>query len=146
MAEEKIFTIPLREAFDKPRTNRARIAKDIVRNYLIRHMKSENVKLGKTINEEIWKRGIQKPPRRIRIHAVIEADVVYSELLGTEIKTPSKEEQSKKEEKKKEKREKIKEDRKERRKKTIQDEIKEETEGKPKEVGTSKEEKPELIA
>ena len=144
MADEKIFTIPLREAYDKPRTTRAKIAVNIVKDFLIRHMKSKNIKLGKSINENIWKRGIQKPPRRIRIHAVKEEDIVYSELLGVDIKTPSKEEVKKKEEKK----EKIKEDRKERKKKTIQEEIEEETKGKPKELpeekpaSEAKEEKP----
>ena len=142
MPEEKIFTIPLREAFDKPRTKRAKIATNIVRNFLIKHMKSENIKLGKSINEEIWKRGIQKPPRKVRIHAVKEEDVVYSELLGVEIKTPSKEEVKKKEEKKKEKKEKIKEERKERRKKTIQEEMEEEVKGKPKEMPTETKEEP----
>jgi large subunit ribosomal protein L31e len=140
MPEEKIFTVPLREAFEKPRTKRAEIATGIVRDFLTRHMKSENIKIGKSINEEIWKRGIQKPPRRIRIHALKEEDIVYSELLGIEIKTPSKEEIKKKEEKKKEKKEKIKEERKERRKKTIQEEIEEEVKGKPKEIPEAKEE------
>lgn len=144
MPEEKIFTIPLREAFEKPRTKRARNATIIVRDFLIKHVKSENIKIGSSINKEIWKRGIQKPPRKIRIHAIKEDDVVYTELLGVEIKTPSKEEVKKKEEKKKEKKEKIKEERKERRKKTIQEEIEEEAKGKkevPEEKQEPKEEK-----
>jgi len=140
--EEKIFTVPLREAFDKPRTRRAKYATNIVRNFLIRHMKSEDVKIGDSINKAIWKRGIQKPPRKVRIHALKEEEIVYAELLGTEIKTPSKEEVKKKEEKKKEKREKIKEERKERRKKTIQEEIQEEVKGKPKEVPEETKEAP----
>ncbi len=114
MPEEKIFNIPLRDAFDKPRTKRAEVATDIVRNFLTKHMKSENIKMGNSINQEIWKRGIQKPPRKIRIHALKEENIVYAELLGVEIKTPSKEELKKKEKKRKEKREKIKEERKER--------------------------------
>ena len=133
MAEEKIFTIPLREAFGKPRTKRAKIAMNIVKAFLEKHMKSDKIKIGSSINKEIWKRGIQHPPRKVRIHAIKEEDIIYTELLGVEIKTPSKEELKKKEEKKEKKKEKIKEERKERRKKTIQEEIKEETEGKPKE-------------
>ncbi len=147
MPEEKIFNIPLREAFEKPRTKRAKIATNIVRKFLMKHMKSENVKIGDSINKEIWKRGIQKPPRKIRVHAIKEEDIVYAELLGVEIKTPSKEELKKKEEKKKEKREKIKEERKERRKRTIQEELEEEVKGKPKKIseaeGEKKEEMPE---
>jgi len=143
MPEEKIFNIPLRDAFERPRTRRAKVATDIVRNFLVRHMKSENIKIGNSINEKIWKRGIQKPPRKIRIHALKEENIVYAELLDVEIKTPSKEELKKKEEKKKEKKEKIKEERKERRKRTIQEEIEEEVKGKPKEIPEVKEEKKE---
>ncbi|MFH0929280.1 MAG: 50S ribosomal protein L31e [Candidatus Aenigmatarchaeota archaeon] len=143
MAEEKIFTIPLKKAFDKSRVHRAEDASKLVRKYLIRHMKSENVKLGKSINEGLWERGMQSPPRKIRVHAVKEDDTVYSELLGVEIKTPSKEEIKKKEEKKKGKREKIKEERKERKKMSIQEEIEEEVKGKPVEAGAEPEAKKE---
>jgi len=142
MPEEKIFTIPLREVFPKGRVHRTKDASKLVREFLIKNMKSENVKIGKSINENLWKRGIQKPPRRIRIHAIKEEDIVYAELLGVEIKTPSKEELKKKEEKKKEKEKKIKEERKERRKMTIQEEIEEEVKGKPKEIPKVAEEKP----
>ena len=144
MPEEKIFTIPLREAFARGRAHRAKDTSKLVREFLIKHMKSENVKIGKSINENLWKRGIQKPPRKIRVHAIKEENIIYVELLGVEIKTPSKEELKKKEEKKKEKEKKIKEERKERRKRTIQEEIEEEVKGKPKKIPEEvKEEKPE---
>jgi large subunit ribosomal protein L31e len=142
MAEEKIFTIPLREAFTRGRAQRAQDASRLVREFLIRHMKSENVKIGDSINKDVWKRGMQKPPRKLRVHAVKEEDIVYAELLGVDIKTPSKEELKKKEEKKKQKKEKIKEERKERKKMSIQEEIEEEVKGKPKEIPEAKEEKP----
>jgi len=141
MAEEKIFTIPLRKAFELERQKRAKNASKIVRAFLKRHMKSENIKIGKSINEAIWKRSISKPPRKVRIHVLKEEDIIYAEMLGVDIKTPSKEDVKKKEEKKKEKKEKIKEERKERKKKTIQEEIEEETKGKAPEA--PKEEKPE---
>lgn len=134
MADEKIFTIPLRDVFEKPRTKRAELAIGEIKGFLVRHMKTEEVRIGESINKEVWKKGMQKPPRRVRIHAVKEENIVYTELLGVDIKTPSKEETKKKEEKKKEKKEKIKEERKERRKMSIQDEIKEEKEGKTKEI------------
>ena len=136
MVEEKVFNIPLREAFEKQRNARASNAMKTVREFLIKNTKTDNIKIGKSINDVIWKEGIQKPPRKVRVHIIKEDNVIYAELLGVEIKTPSKEEVKKKEEKKKEKKEKIKEERKERKKKTIQDEIKEEVEGKPKEEKT----------
>lgn len=133
MAEEKIFTIPLRDAFLTERTHRSRKAMDLVRAFLEKNMKAEEIVIGKSINEEVWKRGIQKPPRRIRVHALKDDGRVYAELVGIDIKPPSKEELKKKAEKKEEKEKKIKEERKERRKKTIQEELEEE-EGKKKEV------------
>ena len=123
MANEKVFTIPLRDAYNEQRTKRSKVAINIVKDFLKRHMKSENIFIGDSINKQVWSRGIQKPPRRIRIHALKENDVVYAELLDVEIKTPSAEEVKKKEEKEKEKKERIKEDRKERRKMTIQEEL-----------------------
>jgi large subunit ribosomal protein L31e len=134
MAEEKVFNIPLRGVHDAQRRRRASNAIKLIRNFLIKNTKTENVRLGKSINESVWKEGMQNPPRKVRVHVIKEEDVLYAELLGTEIKTPSKEEVKKKEEKKKEKKEKIKEERKERRKKTIQDEIQEEVKGKTEEV------------
>jgi large subunit ribosomal protein L31e len=132
--EEKIFNIPLRKAFEERRNKRAKYASKIARDFLIKHMKTQDIKIGKSINEAIWKRGINKPPRQVRIHVLKEEGIVYAELLGVEIKTPSKEEIKKKEEKKKEKEKKIKEERKERKKKTIQEEIQEEVKGKAPEV------------
>src|SRR3989344_4170423 len=96
MADEKIFTIPLRDAYRIERNYRAARASRNVREFLVKHMKSENIKLGKSINEELWSRGIQKPPRRIRVHVIKEDDIIYAELVGTEIKTPTKSEAQKK--------------------------------------------------
>lgn len=126
MAEERIYTIPLREAYLKPKTKRAKIATRIIKEFLAKHMKCENIKMGSSINHSVWARGIQKPPRRVRIHVTKENDIVYSELIDVEIKTPSKEEVKKKAQKEKAKKEKIKEERKDRRGKTIQEEIQEE--------------------
>ncbi len=128
MADEKIHTIPLRKAFrGGNRKRRAKKAINIIQEYLLRHMKAEDVKIGKSINDSVWARGIQKPPRRVRIHATLDNKICYAELIGVDIKTPSAEEVKEKEKKKKEKKEKIKEERKERKKMTIQEEMEEES-------------------
>lgn len=124
MTEEKVFTIPLRKVFRTSRNRRGKKAVALIRRFLERHMKGE-VKIGKSINTSVWAKGIQKPPRRIRIHATKEGDIVYAELVGVEIKTGG---LKKKEEKAKEKEEKIKKERRERKKKTLEQEIKEEKE------------------
>ncbi len=125
--DERIFTIPLRKAFRTERTRMGNKAMLIVREFLERHMKGE-VKIGSSINESVWARGIQKPPRRLRVHATKEGSTVYAELVGVELKKPTAEEAKKKEEKEKAKDEKIKKERKERKGKTLQEEIKEEKE------------------
>ncbi len=66
-------------------------------------MKKEEVVIGESINHAVWKKGIQKPPRRIRIHATIFENRVYAELLGVDFKFPEKKEEVKQEEKAKEK-------------------------------------------
>lgn len=147
MPEEKIFTIPLRGVFKEQRSDRSKRASALVRTFLMRHMKTDKVKIGNSINKDLWKSGIQKSPRKIRIHVIKEDDVVYAELIGVDITTPSKEELKKKEEKKKKKKEKVKEERKERRKKTIQEELEEESgkKAKPKEVPKIEEKKEEPV-
>lgn len=129
--EERVFTIPLRKAFVTEQTNRGWKAMDIARAFLERHMKG-TVKIGKSINESVWARGISNPPRRIRVHAIREkidgGNVIFAELVGTEIAKPSAEEIKKREQKEKEKEKKIKEERKERKGKSEAEKIKEEKE------------------
>ena len=73
MAEnERIYTIPLRDVKGISRKRRANYAIKIIRNFIARHMKvpEENVWIDNRINEEVWKRGIEKPPSKITVKAV----------------------------------------------------------------------------
>jgi large subunit ribosomal protein L31e len=46
-------------------------------------MKSEDVKIDKSINEHVWARGSQKPPAKIRVRAMkFEDGQVQAELAG----------------------------------------------------------------
>ena len=101
MAEDRVYTIPLRKA----KTTARRMKKTeksvrAVRNFLQKHMKVEDVKIGQSINEALWARGIKKPPVRIRVTARKEDNVVYAELEGH--KFEQKEEEPKEEKKTKE--------------------------------------------
>ncbi|MEA1945347.1 MAG: 50S ribosomal protein L31e [Euryarchaeota archaeon] len=83
MEKEQIYTIPLRSVKSTPRWKRSKRAVREVRAYLTRHLKTDlaSVKLDRTINEAIWRRGSQKPPRRIRVRAVrFEDGAVEAEL------------------------------------------------------------------
>jgi large subunit ribosomal protein L31e len=80
--EERIYTIPLREAFKKAHNKRAPYAVRLVRSYLKTHMKADEVKIGSKLNAEVWSRSISKPPRRVRVKAIKEGNVVKAELMG----------------------------------------------------------------
>ena len=70
MAEVKEMTIPLRAAWNVPRTRRANRAMTEVRRHVARHMKmddDEDLWIDEAVNHAIWARGIQKPPRKIRL-------------------------------------------------------------------------------
>lgn len=72
--EERIFTIPLRHEIDKvPHYKRTQKAVKGVRNFIAKHMKCENVILGKYLNDKIWERGKKNPPVRIQVKAVRES-------------------------------------------------------------------------
>jgi len=70
MVEVKEMVIPLRAAWSVPRTKRANRAMAEVRNHVAKHMKmtdEEEMFIDAAVNEAIWARGMQKPPRRIRV-------------------------------------------------------------------------------
>ena len=46
-------------------------------------MKSEDVKLGKKLNDAIWQRGITNPPHKVKVTATKnDKGEVYAELFG----------------------------------------------------------------
>ena len=70
---ERILTVPLRRTIQKvPRTKRSPRAIAEIKSFVARHMKSkpERVWIAPQVNEAIWARGIQKPPKEIRVKAV----------------------------------------------------------------------------
>jgi large subunit ribosomal protein L31e len=69
---EYVFNIPLREMKCVPYTIRANKAVIVVREYVMRHTKSEekDVWIDGKVNEALWFRGIQKPPSKIKVKAV----------------------------------------------------------------------------
>ena len=69
IVEERIYTIPLRRAWVSPRKKRAPRAIHLIKNFVQKHMKPEVLILSNELNERIWNKGIEKPPRRIRVRA-----------------------------------------------------------------------------
>jgi len=73
--DERIYTVPLRKAYwTGSRPRRANRSVRILREFVERHMKPEELLIQPEVNDRIWARGIQKPPRRLRIRATKNAD------------------------------------------------------------------------
>ena len=70
IVDEKFYTINLRDVWKAPRIKRAPKAVKVVKDFVKRRMKVDDVKISNAVNEEIWKRSIKKPPRKIKIRAV----------------------------------------------------------------------------
>ena len=81
VVEEKIFTIPIGKiGYATDRGHRSPKAVRDVRAYVGRHMKSDEVSISNEINQAIWGKGINKPPRKITVRAVKDKDgkvIVY---------------------------------------------------------------------
>jgi len=107
--ETRTYTIPLRKEFLKTaRWRRAEKAVNTVRSFVVQHAKAEDVKVGRWLNEAIWKRGAKNPPSRVRVDVTKEDDYVLVELSELPRKAKKEEKQpaelpAKVEEKKEEK-------------------------------------------
>jgi len=87
IVEERFYTIPLSRALVRPPKKRAPRAMQLVKEFVNRHMKiaikvSEEEEeeelpqliISKEVNEKIWNRGIEKPPRKIKTRITKDKD------------------------------------------------------------------------
>src|SRR3989338_26442 len=83
---ERTYNVPLRKEYMKaPRLNRTKKAVIALRQFLVKHMKSENVLLSKELNEEMWKHGIQNPPHHVKVKVMKDdKGVVKADLFAVE--------------------------------------------------------------
>ena len=78
--DERIYIIPLAKARYGPRNKRAKKSIRYLREYMNRHFKPEALVISQEVNEKIWERGAQKPPRKLKVRATKNIDglvVVY---------------------------------------------------------------------
>ncbi|MFX1481484.1 MAG: 50S ribosomal protein L31e [Promethearchaeota archaeon] len=78
--DERIYIIPLAKARKGPRNKWAKKSIRYVREFLTRHFKPESLVISQEVNERIWQRGIQKPPRKLKVRVTKNIDglcVVY---------------------------------------------------------------------
>jgi large subunit ribosomal protein L31e len=85
IVEERIYTIPLQKALVRPPKKRAPRAMQLLKLFVVRHMKiavtvSEDEEdlpqlvVTQEVNEKIWGKGIEKPPRKIRVRITKDRD------------------------------------------------------------------------
>src|SRR3989344_5219043 len=68
---ERVYNVPLRKEYMKaPNWKRTPKAVKALREFISKHMKSENVIIGKYANQLLWKNGIKNPPHHIKVNAV----------------------------------------------------------------------------
>ncbi len=142
---ERTYTIPLRREWLKsPKHRRSKKAVKAVREFLAKHMKVElsEVKIGKNLNEDVWKHGIKNPPCRIKVNVIKEdSGIVFAELIGHKIEEMiAKEDKGKKKVKKPEapKEEKKEEPKKAEEKKPTETKVSDKPEGMPTAVNVKK--------
>jgi len=87
IAEERFYTIPLQKALIRPPKGRTPRAMQLIKLFITKHMKM-NMKvtedeeaeelpqlvISQEVNEKIWSRGIEKPPRKIRVRVTKDKD------------------------------------------------------------------------
>ena len=67
---EREYNVPLRKEFMKVANwRKTEKAVTALRQFIAKHMKSEDVSLGKYVKMELWKNGIKNPPHHIQVSA-----------------------------------------------------------------------------
>jgi len=69
--EERVITVPLRDAKAEAKHKRADKAMSLIREHLAKQFSvdEDDVRLDPSINEAVWKRGRSKPPSKLRVRA-----------------------------------------------------------------------------
>ena len=71
MAEDKIVTLNLRKSLIKtPNSERSKSSLAILKRIIKKKTRADEIKIGKDLNEKIWKGGIKSPPTKLRIRLV----------------------------------------------------------------------------
>lgn len=71
MAIERTYNVPLRKRTElAPEYKRAKKAVNVLKDFIAKHMKCEDVRVGSYLNEFIWKDGIKNFPHHVEVKAV----------------------------------------------------------------------------
>jgi large subunit ribosomal protein L31e len=69
--EERVVTVPLRAVKQVPSQKQADRAMKLIREHLAKNFKvdEDDVRLDPSVNEAVWSKGRQSPPRKLRVRA-----------------------------------------------------------------------------
>lgn len=84
---ERTITISLRDVKTVPRSRRTPSAIKEIRENVARSLKADQkqIWIDKSLNEKVWERGIQKPPKKITVKAVkFDDGLVEVSIAGTD--------------------------------------------------------------
>ena len=101
---ERVYTINLGKVWLSPNNQRAKRAINMIKEFAEHHMKTEQIKIDPELSQEVWKRGIRSPPRKIRVRMAKTEDG-YVMVSPYEDDAKPKEDKPKKSEKKAESKE-----------------------------------------
>lgn len=72
-AIESIYTIPFYPKLNKTAPyKRTPKAVRMLKAFIIKHTKADFVVITNELNEFLWERGIRKPPRKVKVRAIVE--------------------------------------------------------------------------
>ena len=94
---ERVYVIPLRrETLKVPYFKKANKAVKTVREFISKHMKSDDVVIGRYLNLKIWQHGAKNPPHKLKVNAAKDdKGKVFVELVDAPKEKPKIEEKKK---------------------------------------------------
>ena len=102
----RVYAINLGKAWLTPRYRRTDRVINMVREFAIKNMKSDEVKIDQDLSRHIWARGKTNPPRKVRVKMVKDEDDIVTVSLyeeAVELAEEEEEEEEKEQEPSKEK-------------------------------------------
>jgi len=91
----RVYTINLGKAWLTPRYRRTDRVVNMVREFAIKNMKSDEVKIDQSLGKHIWARGKTNPPRKVRVKMVKDEDDIVTVSLYEEAVEIEEEEEEK---------------------------------------------------
>lgn len=64
---DRVYTVPLGKVLLSPDNRRAKRAINMIKEFVRRHTKIEDVRIEEGVSHQIWSRGIRHPPRKIKV-------------------------------------------------------------------------------